>query len=850
MLLVFQRQNKLIMRSRLAPYVLCLLMSAVTISFTKSFTNSTSSIVQAQPIDSPKQQADLQLEAGYFQLEQSSLLAAQTKFQEALRLYQTINDTLGQRNATIGLATVDYRLGNYRGAQNKLQQASRLGNYNDRDGRLLSLRGLIWLELGDYGRALPDLQTGVHYLQVYGDRDRLGLKELNQARIALGEVYIYQGQYQQALVTLQAVERVSGDFHLKRRALNGIGTVNLELGQYEQALEIYQQAHNLPSPVGDRIGQAKTLANLGRAYRALGNKKQALKQYQLASDELRSIGAWGAQILVLNNLGRLALDLGLSNRALEYLQEAEGRLSSTGVGRVTTLINLGYYFSEKQDYNRALDYLQQALAWARQNRDRSGEAKALSGLGAIELRSGKLEAATSTLKSSIEVFESLRPGLRDEEKISLFETQQYTYGLLQQAYVTQSQYPEALTASERGRARAFIELLAQRISSDSKLEQNPQPPTLNEIKNLAQSRQVTLVNYSIIEDDKQQESKLYIWVINPQGEIEFRQLDLDIIQEEFKTTLAHVSDNARQAAAGGLDLRQPRLQDFVVSFRGEVGAEAPRRPKLSFSRDAYKLLIQPISDLLPSNPQDKVIFIPQESLFLIPFPALQNDEGEFLIEKHTLQIAPSIQTLALKQPSQTALDTSNALIVGNPDPMPQSLSNLPGTAAEAKTIAQILNVSPLVGKAATEIAVKQRISQAKLIHLATHGLFNEQQGMQSSLALATTEDTDGFLTAEEILDLKLQAELVVLSACNTGRGKITGDGVVGLSRSFLSAGASGAIVTLWYIPDIPTSELMTEFYRNLEQNPDKAQSLRQAMLTMMDKSPHPRDWAGFILVGY
>jgi CHAT domain-containing protein len=126
---------------------------------------------------------------------------------------------------------------------------------------------------------------------------------------------------------------------------------------------------------------------------------------------------------------------------------------------------------------------------------------------------------------------------------------------------------------------------------------------------------------------------------------------------------------------------------------------------------------------------------------------------------------------------------------------------------------------------------------------------DDQQGLQSALALAAGENQDGLLTAAEILDLKLQANLAVLSACNTGRGRITGDGVIGLSRSLMSSGISSVIVSLWSVPDLPTTTLMTEFYRQWQNNPNKAQALRQAILTTMQHNPNPRDWAGFILIG-
>ena len=160
----------------------------------------------------------------------------------------------------------------------------------------------------------------------------------------------------------------------------------------------------------------------------------------------------------------------------------------------------------------------------------------------------------------------------------------------------------------------------------------------------------------------------------------------------------------------------------------------------------------------------------------------------------------------------------------------------------------MFDVSPILGREATETKIKESIDQASIIHFATHGLFNEREALQSSLALAAI-DGDGLLTADEILDFKLHADLVFLSACNTGRGKITGDGAIGLSRSFLAAGARNAVVSLWYVPDLPTATLAIEFYRHFQAHQDKAQALRQAMLTVMKLYPHPVNWAGFILVG-
>lgn len=270
--------------------------------------------------------------------------------------------------------------------------------------------------------------------------------------------------------------------------------------------------------------------------------------------------------------------------------------------------------------------------------------------------------------------------------------------------------------------------------------------------------------------------------------------------------------------------------------------------------------------MLPTDPNARIIFIPQSSLFLVPFPCLQEASGKYLIEEHTILTAPSIQVLDLTRQQRQRIkaiqkfppQSFDALIVGNPtmpfvspqlgEP-PQQLPSLPGAQQEALAIAKLLKTTILTGDRATKAAILQKMTGARIVHLATHGILDDIRGLGSAIALAPSGKDDGLLTAEQILDLKLNAELVVLSACDTGRGKITGDGVIGLSRSLISAGVPSVIVSLWSVPDAPTASLMTEFYRHLQQNPDKAQALRQAMLTTMKQHPHPKDWAAFTLIG-
>jgi CHAT domain-containing protein len=431
-------------------------------------------------------------------------------------------------------------------------------------------------------------------------------------------------------------------------------------------------------------------------------------------------------------------------------------------------------------------------------------------------------------------------------------------------------------------------------------------PTIERIKQTAKAHQATLVAYSIIYDDSQvqgkqqtQASELFIWVVQPTGEVGFRRVDLKVLWQQQNTSLTNLVFSTRESigltsrgtsVVPNVDKRQTKTSQILAAPKGhlEVIPRQERQTQQQTKRlqQLYQLLIQPIADLLPKDPNAHVIFIPQGELFLVPFPALQDTSGQYLIEQHTILTAPSIQVLDFTRQQRQRLGSGECavgavppcppqsgefLVVGNPtmpsiaaragEP-PQQLPSLPGAEQEAKAIAQLLNTQAITGNQATKTAILQRMPRARIIHLATSAIADNERGIGSAIALAPNPPAsgtppyqggdrrgDGWLTAEEILNLKLNAELVVLSGCDTGLGKITGDGVIGLSRSFIAAGVPSAIVSLGYVPDDATAFLMTEFYRNLSSTPDKAQSLRQAMLATMKKYPNPLNWGAFTLIG-
>ena len=415
-----------------------------------------------------------------------------------------------------------------------------------------------------------------------------------------------------------------------------------------------------------------------------------------------------------------------------------------------------------------------------------------------------------------------------------------TYQGLIKNLISQNKYEDALLISERSRGRALTEVT--NTSSDNKPIDGATSPSIAQIKQTAKQQNATLVQYSILYDDSK-ESELYIWVIKPTGEIKFSQVDLKPLWQQ-KTSLTELVKSSREAVGA---------RDKGINTTEIKKSEDGQYTKLQI---LHKLLIEPVADSLPKNESDKVIFIPQGSLFLLPFAALQDTKGQYLIEQHAISTSPSIQVLdLLHSQRQKQAKTQDILIVGNPETgsisikpgePPQKLSPLPGAEQEAKAIANIFNTTALTGKQASKVTVLERMPKAKIIHLATSSL-NIQESI--AIPLAPSGNDNGLLTSEEILSLKLNAELVVLSGCKTGLGKITGDGVIGLERAFMAAGAKSVISSLWNVSDSSTALLMTEFYKNLQKNPNKTQALQQAMLTTKKQYPSPFDWAGFTFTG-
>ena len=841
-------QNQKPKSSNLFLFLLCFPLPIF--NFSLLISNSSPAIAQAP--QAPWREGFRLWKLGIQQRETGQVEAALQSFQQALVIFQSTNNNFGLQELMLGeIAGLHLSLSKYGKAIEYYEQNLAIVRKKKNllgEGRTLNGLGSAYFYLGNYGKAIEYYEQYLVISRYFKDQFRKGT--------AVGGL---------------GLDYPTGE----GAALENLGLAYQTLGNDAKAIKYYEQFLASTRERKDLPGEGAAMNALGNSYQNLGNYTKAVSYHEGSLAIFRKINRQTAG-KVLGDLSISYLLLGIDAKANEYAEQSLTILRERNDRQTegTVLGNLGRTYSDLGNYDKAISYLSQALKVVRELKDQRSEGFTLQNLAVALIYSGDAKAGEKTLFDSLTVLETIRQtgvGNNDTNKVSIFETQAPTYRMLQRVLVAQNKINSALEVSERGRGRAFVELLAQRVggrnqeAGDRGQESRVNPPNLVEIQQIARAQNAVLVQYSIMYDEfkhdgKQEarEAELYIWVIQPTGGITFRKADLRPLWQQQSISLESLVDQSR----GALGARS--RSDIVVSLTPE-GLQQSQENRTRNLKQLHQLLIQPIADLLPKNPSDRVIFIPQSALFLVPFPALQAKDGKFLIEQHTILTAPSIQVLDLTRQQRKGVssqESGGAVVVGNPT-MPrvrteggsvQQLSKLVGAEEEAKQIAALMRTQPIIGQQATKSFVMKQLANARWIHLATHGLLDDFKGMGVPGAIAlgpdgTGQENDGLLTSDEILNMKLKAELVVLSACDTGQGRITGDGVIGLSRSLITAGVPSIIVSLWKVPDASTAFLMTEFYKYLQQGDDKAQALRQAMLSTKAKYRNPLDWAAFTLIG-
>ena len=677
---------------------------------------------------------------------------------------------------------------------------------------------------------------------------------------------------------------------------------------FDTAFDRLNQARSILEDLGDRADLARVLTSIGRLYRVHGHPDQAFEFYRRARDAQKEVGDTQGVIQSLNAMGVALNILGRSSEALRYDEEALQLARGTGSSLLVKFILEGVastqmYLRRNKEAAATLDEARQLpppraetmmllsqarfllgqyeAAWKAADeslaiKDFRGELmrQGLTDRARALWKLGKTQEALGDIRQVMDSVEQARAKLvpTDFMRQGFADTDQQVTSLSIHVLMDAGEAREALETAERARGRAFLDLLATR-------DMTPTPPLRGEnamlltrgaassassedALALARRLDATIVAYWV--DD----ISTIIWTVSPEGRIAHVRTDFGA------TTLEKWIDDALRA--GG---RPAPPSDRQIASRGGEALLAGRGTQAAW-RKLYGALIRPIRPNLPSKPGSRLTIIPSGPLFHLSFAALMDEQGRYLIERYALNYSPAIEVFQYTRQAQQRVASLPVryLLVANPSAMPSSdgrvLPPLPGSEKEVQSISRLMPPGSAVllqGGQADKISVREAMPAAKVIHLATHGVIDNNNPLGSFLALARMNGQpagNGRLTAEEVYSLNLHADLVVLSACRTGLGRISGDGVAGLARAFFYAGAASVISTLWDVADQPTAQLIEDFYRSFSRGGKngKSEALREAQLhllrslrkgevrvdTPFGALPLPEDpalWAGYILLG-
>ncbi|MCS6814053.1 MAG: CHAT domain-containing tetratricopeptide repeat protein, partial [Cyanobacteria bacterium] len=577
--------------------------------------------------------------------EQQATLEALRVLRETLAITRATGDVAGQVNMLRGIGDLSTEIRDYQAAIAAYQELLALQQSIAQPQvvlNTLSRLAFVYNQLGLYAQVLEVWNQSLGLSRQLGDPTQEAAVLNN-----LGQLYSNVGQYERALAlyeeSLKVLQSLGDPAVILPQQWNNIARMHQELGNYDMALRFYNQALTIAVHRGDQAGEGTILSNIGGVYAVQMQNQKALELYQAA----------------------------LAIYQEQDLREEEG----------VALNNIGSVYHDLKQYKQALNYYQQALQRFQQEQARPSIATARQNIGAVLLRLGQYDLAEENLNQALAIMEALRPGLDDRAQVSLADTQRNSYHLLQEVLVAQGRPEKALEVAERGRARAFVELLAKRlvnqhrqIGAGSRLNGGGQGKTstssmvtqaitIEEIKQVAREQNATLVQYTVLFDENDRKPdpslpNLFVWVVTPQGQVTVRSVNL---HQELPgvTSLTELVNAGRSEVVGGsrgvsvAGVEEPKLATSPTEPpTGLVFQENPQwlnqareqiqsAVKETALQQLYQVLVEPIADLLPADTKGRVIMIPQSQLFLVPFPALQDAQGHYLIERYTLSTAPA-----------------------------------------------------------------------------------------------------------------------------------------------------------------------------------------------------------------
>ncbi len=776
--------------------------------------------------------------------------------------------------------------------------------------------GLCYTYLGDMQATVAAYREGVAASEKAGDNPML-IENLHGLALNLQRTGQYKealGFCEREL----ALSEQAGSADAMIHALASYSEILKWLGRMKESLAADERAYELSPRSSQPADRVTTLANLAMAYGTLGDYETSLRLLQsLPSPNANALNAiaicqrhlnrtadaeksyraaiaaadtpiqWRVRATSFDNLGILQHSMGKLAEARASVEAglAIARDHKDVAATSSALSELSGIASDAKNAPEATALADEAIAMARETGDPGRINDALNVQARALDISGRAEEAGRKFAEALEVAEGVRAdtpasaaGLQGELSEWL---PTYQYAVVHE--MTAGNALAALRLADRAKARVLLDML-DGGSPGFEASADPQERAAEQQvrDDVSGARRVAVAKPSAASKTaleaalrKEDDFNVRLYGRHPELLIQraappdIRPADLASLAPNSRTALLAyfvMSDTvALFVVRGGDPSGAPAVKAFTLPGGAKLDALIRSFRAQIASRDLdYRVTARQLFDALLAPAQsalrgaDRWVLSPDGALWDVPFQALMDPQGKHLLETHSLAYAPSLSVLRELREKPAAPGSPKVALLAVANPAVAGVTPIPEAAREASAIAALYgqgHSAVLTGDRASAALFRESAGGAGIIHIASHAETETNHPLESFLLLASPKAADeGALTARDLLGMRLRANLVVLSACETARGKIgDGDGVMGLGWAVLAAGARASVLSQWRVDSAATSDLMIDFHRRLTAAgaPDKAEALRQASLDAM-RSPgrlHPFYWAAFIVVG-
>ncbi|MEO6590246.1 MAG: CHAT domain-containing tetratricopeptide repeat protein [Pyrinomonadaceae bacterium] len=797
----------------------------------------------------------------------------------ALKIFEKFGDELAAGKIEMNLSNILSRREKHGQAEKFcLKARNRFRSLGEKEWQVMAENGLAntYAEINDFQKSEK------FYVQAL-EGARLAKMNVTEAEIeaSMGNLALFRGRYADALRLLELSRQKYETLempHQRAIAELEIADIYAELNLAEEAFEIYEKVSDTLKKLKMRGEEARARANFGRVAAVLENtvlaQRELKKSANLYELEKNPVGAAAVKLTGAN----LEISQKKYENALKTIKETEKVLNKGE--NLRQKLSFGWLkaeaFRKLGKRKQAEKLFTEVLAQANRQEQKNITQTSFNSLGKLFRDSGDFKKAENYFKKSVKIIEKLRAPLAAEEfRMAFLSDKLAPFENLAKIYLDRNELEKAFRIIECSRARSLAETLGEDFSGDingkvsavliSKLE------NLREELNWFYSHLNRAEGQAEIGELQREVKKREKLIADVMRQIESTKLrgkeaenlrsgpDVEKLQSCLgakKTVVEFICFDGRFSAfvltektieyVDGLANEKEiielleGLQFQFGALRYGAGNLKNFEGELKKRADAYlqKLHEKLFAPLEKFTEKRDLVIIPASSLHYVPFQALFDGE-KYLIESREISYAPSATVWSYLQ-KKHGQKSKNALLIGFAD------ERIPLVNNEIKQLKKIFaTAKSFTGKNAKFSAFTENAGDFDILHFACHGQFRPENPMFSSLHLA-----DGFVTVRDICSQKLKADLVTLSACETGLSKIfAGDEILGLARGFLSAGANSLVLSLWTVSDEATTRLMKNFYKNLQRGDSISASLAKAQREFIKQDAHPYYWSPFILIG-